>query len=123
MHPNFRKKLYGFLKHINSRFLAGFILSLFLFANTPKRFLHDAVTHHQHTFHNHSKCNTDDAHLTNVGIDCQIDSLVVEAVYGLSIIPVFDFVEITYPSHYDKLCYSFVQTTSERVFLRGPPVC
>lgn len=113
----------SYIKHINSKILAGFFLSLFLFANTPKKFVHDAVTHHQHSFHNHSKCNPNEVHISALGFHCQADNLVVEAVYGINIIPGIQFATITHPTHYNKFYCSFVKATAERTYLRGPPIC
>lgn len=89
----------------------------------PKKFLHDALTHHHHNFQNHSKCNPSEKHIAIKGFNCNTDNLVVETVYGITLIPDFNFATLIHSHHFNESSSFFAKIISERTHLRGPPSC
>jgi hypothetical protein len=113
-------------KHItyNNRKVLGYLfLFLFVFANTPKKILHDVVTVHQHTHHQEKKCFHKHIEITAKGFDCNTDNLVINIVYTITIHPTFLFSQSFFTSHSQQtLCNTALQKI-QATHLRGPPVC
>lgn len=62
------------------QWLAGLLACIFAFAIIPKTFLHDIITHHNHS--SPKKTDTHDA-INQAGLSCQYDNLVAtEAFLG-----------------------------------------
>lgn len=110
-------------KNIKHRCLAAFLLGLFVFANTPKIFLHDAVTQHHHSFHDHSKCNPAEKHITSKSINCSTDNLVIDIAFDVTPFSILNFHSYFFVQHntYFNCTYDLYRT--EGVNLRGPPAC
>ena len=99
--------------------LAALLMLIFLLGVTPKKFLHDAVTKHQHTYQEH--CSHQHTNIASTGFNCQIDNLVVELPFEISIVPTFSFVEPYHISY--STTYSYQNGSSDffTALLRGPP--
>lgn len=108
-------------KNIIRQLIAAFLLLIFAFGATPKKFLHDAVTQHKHEVV--VKCSHHHINISAVSFNCQIDNLVVEMPFVAALQHVFDFVSIQY--------FQFNQATHNKIisangcvaYLRGPPAC
>ena len=108
-------------KHIIQKIAAFILLSIFVFAITPKKFLHDAVTQHHHSFHNHSKCNPTEKHITANGYNCITDNVVVDIPFNTALPFAFTLHTSIQQSRY--LVYNSVDfyTAIAYISLRGPP--
>ncbi|SDW95426.1 hypothetical protein SAMN05444410_107145 [Hydrobacter penzbergensis] len=104
------------------RLLAGWLLLLFAFSITPKKFLHNLVANHQDaTAMNFPRENTGASQLSKAGYHCPCEQLVVQTPFvyqsasiDYTIVPVF----VTYQ---DQQFVSTYSTAPDVSFLRGPP--
>jgi hypothetical protein len=104
------------------RLLAGWLLLLFAFSITPKKFLHNLVANHQDaTAMNFPRENTGASQLSKAGYHCPCEQLVVQtpfvyqsATINYAIVPVF----VVYQ---DQQFVSTYSTAPDVSFLRGPP--
>ena len=104
------------------QFIAALLLLVFAFGATPKKFLHDAVTMHQHTYkdecvsHKHTN-------IAATGFNCQIDNLVVEMPFVASVAFSIDFLPISHSIFQQHFCNNIIATNVCIAYLRGPPAC
>ena len=111
------------LKQSIHKFIAAFLLLIFAFGATPKKFLHDAVTHHLHTHQLKTECSHHHVNVGEAGFSCQIDSLVVEMPFIATIQPVVELLSTQY-FHYIFPQYNKLISTNVCVaYLRSPPAC
>jgi hypothetical protein len=99
--------------------LAGFLLLIFIFSITPKKFLHDAIANHKDKVAVVTAGN--EKQLSNSGFICKCDSLVAESpftneilYFDLAQFPVFSIQKDTQLYHFYTSDYFFFA-------LRGPP--
>ncbi len=104
------------------QFIAALLLLVFAFGATPKKFLHDAITQHNHSYK--EKCVSH--HHTNIaatGFNCQFDNLVVEMPFISSVEFSLDFVLVShfvFQQYFNKHIVCINECTA---YLRGPPAC
>ena len=104
------------------QFVAAILLLVFTLGATPKKFLHDAVAKHQHSYreqcvsHHHTN-------LAAAGFNCQIDNLVVEMPFVSSVIFSIGFVAISHFIFQVHFCKNIISTNVCVAYLRGPPAC
>lgn len=116
--------MFHFYKHsLNFRKASAiFLLLIFLFSVTPKRFLHTLFANHiDRSFNTRLYSEKSSEHFSNSGINCQLDNLVVESSFlfsfsdiNIHIYP--EFISLTIEKE-NRLVYSYINHTS----LRGPP--
>ena len=105
-------------KSIIKQLLAGFLLLVFTFSITPKKFLHDAIANHKDRI---AVAASAEAQLSHAGFICKCDNLVAESPFTNDIIH-FDFAPAPFLSEQKdtRLCHFY--TSSYFFFeLRGPP--
>lgn len=102
---------------------AAFLMLVFLLSVTPKRFLHDAITQHEHTKVYVEKCSHHHINIGNAGFNCQLDNLVVELPFEILLQPTFLFTEEYNSSYNSSLHHQEVKTSFLSISLRGPPSC
>jgi hypothetical protein len=102
---------------------AAFLLLVFLLGATPKRFLHDAITQHEHVKVEIKKCSHHHIGITAAGFNCQLDNLVVELPFEILLQPTFLFAEEYNLSYNCTLYNQEVETSILFISLRGPPIC
>lgn len=96
------------------------MIVLFAFAITPKKFLHDAITNHEHKQLNYSS-NTKTHQISSVGFNCQIDNLVVEQVFSNDITLFYFCSPHFFIAHHQHYRNNFLCKAIAVVQLRGPP--
>ena len=104
------------------QFIAAFLLLVFAFGTTPKKFLHDAITQHKHSYK--EQCVSH--HHTNIaatGFNCQIDNLVVEIPFISSVEFSIDFVAISHFVFQQHFTKHIISANACTTYLRGPPNC
>jgi hypothetical protein len=102
-----------------TRFLSGFLLVVFAFSITPKRFLHDVFA--KHIDNKPQKNNDAPWQLTNAGYNCDSDNLVAESNF-VSDQQVFSVPLFLSFSSYILKDISFSSASGIYSSLRGPPV-
>jgi hypothetical protein len=102
---------------------AAFLMLIFLLGSMPKRFLHDAMTEHEHTKVNVQKCSHHHVNIGAAGFNCQLDNLVVELPFEISLEPTFLSTEEYNSSYNSSLHHQEVSTSFLSISLRGPPSC
>lgn len=102
---------------------ATFLLLVFMLGATPKSFLHDAITSHQHQQKIVYKCSHHHVNISAQGFNCQVDNLVIEMPFLHVIEPSFVFVTKHYIHYYERLSNTFQLSQKAVTSLRGPPVC
>ena len=107
------------LKVTIRQLLAALLMLVFLFGVTPKKFLHDAITKHQHIYK--EDCSHQHINIASTGFNCQIDNLVVELPFEISIVPTFVFVEPCYISYSTTYSHQVGSASFFTALLRGPP--
>lgn len=108
-------------KSIIRQCIAAFLLLIFAFGATPKKFLHDAVTQHKHEVV--AKCSHHHVSISAVTYNCQIDNLVVEIPFVAALQPVFKFVAIEYFQYTNPSFNKLISASVSTAYLRGPPTC
>jgi len=101
----------------------AFLLLVFLLGVAPKRFLHDTITQHEHTKVYVEKCSHHHINIGAVGFNCQLDNLVVELPFEISLEPTFLFTEKYNSTYSSFLHHQEVETSILSISLRGPPSC
>ncbi len=105
-------------KSIIRQLLAGFLLLVFAFSITPKKFLHDAIANHKDKI---AVAASADTQLSHAGFICKCDNLVAESPFTDDIVP-FNFTPaLVFSVQKDTRLYHLY--TSDYFFfeLRGPP--
>jgi hypothetical protein len=107
-------------KKIIQQISAAFLLVLFTFSITPKRFIHDVLA--QHT---DSKviCNNDisEKHFHESGIKCECDQLVVESPFLQTIVAFHSNITHCYFITSQLFVQHYFSIHHTLVSLRGPP--
>lgn len=86
-------------------------------AITPKKYLHDAISHHAHTYVNTQNGDV----VSKAGFNCQVDELVVSTSFNnaISLIEINTIViHNVYSSFY---AFTNVPAAVTQQYLRGPP--
>ncbi len=102
---------------------AAFLMLIFFFGVTPKKFLHDSITQHQHTKTFVQKCSHHHINIIAAGYNCQLDNLVVDIPFEIVFVPTFLFSDNYYIAHQCKLFEQKISATFYIALLRGPPTC
>ena len=111
------------LKITIRQFIASFLLLVFALGSTPKKFLHDAVTKHNHQHNTKVTCKHHHINIGAAGSNCQTDNLVVEMPFLAALHPVFGFVITFYFEYSQPKDKQLISTNFCLVYLRGPPIC
>jgi hypothetical protein len=99
--------------------LAGFLLLVFSFSITPKKFLHDAFANHKDKAA--IVTSGDTPQLSNTGFICKCDNLVAESPFTDEIV-YFDFTPVQlFSVQKDATLYHFYSSAFFFFELRGPP--
>lgn len=107
-------------KTLIQRIIALFMLVLFAFSITPKKFLHDLVANHHDIKYSAGQTN---AQLSKTGFNCQTDNLVVESPFENTLSAPEIFVPSVYIHLNESLTKTFFSFNNIISALRGPPVC
>jgi len=103
------------------RLQAGFILMLFAFSITPKKFLHDLVANHRDARYVSIKSLDGKDQLGNAGYHCPCDQLVAQTPFVYQTV-VFERIVFSVPAVYQRAPIVALHTPLPAFsFLRGPP--
>jgi hypothetical protein len=100
--------------------LAGLMLVLFSISITPKKIFHDLFANHKDTYTKYSLVNSD-SQVSDPGINCHFDNLVVVAPYINTDISVDIAPLLFFPEQKINATASFHSVHQLFFGLRGPP--
>jgi len=100
------------------RSLAGFLLLLFSFCVTPKRFLHDLLANHRDA---QTICSIPQQQVAASGFHCHIDDLVVVAPFLPGVQPIAPINLNNGPVHFSEPAPTFILVELSQADSRGPP--
>jgi hypothetical protein len=104
------------------RLLAGWLLLLFAFSITPKKFLHNLVANHRDaTAINFSREDKSASQLSKAGYHCPCEQLVVQTPFVYQPATIDYTVAPVFVVYQDQHFVSIHTVTPHVSFLRGPP--